>query len=280
MASQFVLQQNYLQGREPISETFFNIFNDYLKTDSAVSAAQVATDVSNLAPKPNAEERTLESDFFWQLWGDIIAVVEQVPHDHPGQDKLVKFMRELTLLPDTGVTVWGNRLWVDLPVLGAVFREHLNGPDKSDVEEEQIEIDKAWVRFHAFEAKLIGAGVVQFEPQLIWMMRDALEEETVSRSLSLDRGLITAAMYIEYAGPILVQYLAVNPDPELDDRRKRSLRGGSLFKDKTGMQLERWMFWMKRFREESEKTRSEEAKVLALRAARLMEVWSETRLKT
>lgn len=126
----------------------------------------------------------------------------------------------------------------------------------------------------------MGAGVVHFENQPIWMLREALEEEkNPPKSRALDRDLMTAAMYIEYSGPVLVEALAGNPEPELSDDLRRMLKGGSLFQGGPGLRLERWLFWMKRFREEAQKTSTEEAKDMALRAARLIQVWYETRLR-
>ncbi|KAH9992873.1 hypothetical protein F4779DRAFT_238821 [Xylariaceae sp. FL0662B] len=277
MASQLALRRENAQGKQLITSPVFDIFYEYLQPESTVSAAQAAAAISQLAPAPSGETNTLDDGFLWQLWADIIAVAEQIPHDHAGQDRLVRFMRELTLLPDTGVTVWEKRFWTDLPVLGAAWREHLNGPGHADAEEAQAEIDTAWVRFHAFSARLIGAGVARLENQPIWMLRDALEEKEASPTV--DRDLMVAAMYIEYAGPVLVEALAADPDPELDDRRRRMLRGGALFPDTTGLRLERWSFWIRRFRELAEKTGSGDSRAMALRAARLMEVWSEKRLE-
>lgn len=125
----------------------------------------------------------------------------------------------------------------------------------------------------------MGAGVVHFINQPIWMLREALEESYPAKSATLDRTLTTAAMYIEYAGPVLIETLAANPEPELSDEFRRILMGGSLFSGEPGLRPERWAFWIKRFNEEAENTGSEEAKETALRAARLMQVWSEKRLK-
>ncbi|KAL7624216.1 hypothetical protein AAE478_005775 [Parahypoxylon ruwenzoriense] len=281
MTSKLDLQQKDSRGKDLVDEAVFNIFNGYLQPESTISAAQVAGAISKLTPEPAGADKTLGDGYFFGLWKSIIRVAEQIPHDHPGQHKLVSVMRELTLLPDTGITVWDTcRLWIDLPILGPAIREHLNGPGRSDVEEEQARLNKAWVRFHAFSARLIGAGVVDYQNQIIWMLREALEEENnPPKSSALDRDLMTAAMYIEYAGPIMVESLAANPEPELSDQLRRMLKGGSLFRDTTGLRLERWSFWRKRFREEAEKASTEEAKYIALRAARLMDVWSETRLK-
>ncbi|KAK7743379.1 hypothetical protein SLS62_010616 [Diatrype stigma] len=282
MASVFKLQQTYAKGGERISGEVFDIFNDYLKTEASTTAAQVAVAVSKLVPSPTDGSKKLEDGFFFSFWKDVIRVAEQIPHDHPAMDKVVKFMRELTLLPDTGLQVWENRLWTDLPVLGAVFREHLNGPKTSKREEEQAQIDKEWVRFHAFSAKLIGAGVINYINQVIWMLRTALEEDSGAKAPSArDRDLATAAVYIEYAGPLLAESVIRTPSPTLSQEDERLLRGGSLYASgggKAGLRSDRWLFWLKRFREEAEKVTSDEARSLALRSSRLMEIWVEKRL--
>lgn len=158
-------------------------------------------------------------------------------------------------------------------------REYLNGPRQSAVEEEQARIYESWIRFHAFCAKLMGAGVIYYINQPIWMLRAALEEEHAPRSAEWDCSLATAAMYVEYAGPILVESLAANPKPDLSDELRRIFRPGSLFRGGSGLVPERWAFWIKRFNEEAENANTEEAKETALRAARLMQVWAEKRLQ-
>lgn len=112
------------------------------------------------------------------------------------------------------------------------------------------------------------------------MLRDALEEDTSAKAPNvLDRDLITAAMYIEYAGPILAESIIRTPDPTISKEDERLLRGGSMYSGKAGLRSDRWLFWLKRFREEAEKAKSDEAKALALRSSRLMEIWVERRLK-
>lgn len=108
MASSFTLRQKDAKGGERISGEVFNIFNYYLKTTTTTTttAAEIAIAVSELVPKPADGSKKLDDGFFFSLWKDVIRVAEQIPHDHPAMDKLVKFMRELTLLPDTGLQVW------------------------------------------------------------------------------------------------------------------------------------------------------------------------------
>lgn len=106
MAHQIELQQKDSKGKVLIEESAFNAFNDYLQLGSSTSASEVAIAISKLAPKPSGDEKVLDDGFFFGLWQGIIGVAEQIPYDHLAMDKLVNVMRELTLLPDTGITVW------------------------------------------------------------------------------------------------------------------------------------------------------------------------------
>ncbi|KAI0843570.1 hypothetical protein F5Y06DRAFT_6675 [Hypoxylon sp. FL0890] len=277
MDDEIELQKPSTNGEGKVTEAVFHIFKDYLQTEGYSDSDQAAIRISRLASE---HDKTLDDGFFFELWDSIFGIAEQLPYDHVAQDSVVQVMRELTLLPDTGKTVWGAHIWSGLPVLGAALRERLNRSRNSDVEEEQAGMDEAWVNFHAFSARLIGAGVTSIGNLPIWMLREALEEATPPDRHTADIALWAAAVYIEYSGPILVEALAGNPDPVLSDETdRRILRGGSLFKGEPGLRLERWLFWIERFKEEAEKTDSADTKEIALRAARLMEIWNEARLK-
>lgn len=45
--------------------------------------------------------------FLWNFWELLIQIVQLVPHDHPGQIKLMLTMEELRLLPATKMEIWG-----------------------------------------------------------------------------------------------------------------------------------------------------------------------------
>ena len=135
------------------------------------------------------------------------------------------------------------------------------------------------MRFHAFAARLIGAGIIGYTNQVVWMLRDALEEDTSKKAPgALDRDLTTAAMYIEYAGPLLAEAIIRTPDPSLSKEDERLLRAGALYSGKAGLQSDRWLFWLNRFREEADRATGHDAKSLALRSSRLMQIWVERRL--
>ncbi|KAI0971010.1 hypothetical protein F4678DRAFT_435371 [Xylaria arbuscula] len=253
--------------KDPNRKDIFGILNDYIQPGSTTTVSQAATSSTQSVKTP-------DEGFFWEFWDSIFDVAQQIPHSDPAQDKLALFVRELTLVPETGDQVWERRVWTDLPLLGPSAREHLEG----------ITADAAGVSFHAFIARLLHAGVSPWsETNAIWMLRRALEEEKAESyrdSGEFDHDLATAAVYIEYAGATLVQKLALRPEPQLDEAERRSLRGGELWdKDASGLTADRWAFWGKRFRElGGDKARGAETKELALHAARLIEVWAQTRL--
>ena len=126
----------------------------------------------------------------------------------------------------------------------------------------------------------MSAGVVGYTNQVVWMLRDALEEDNSKKAPNaLDRDLTTAAMYIEYMGPLLAESIIRTPNPTLSKEDERLLRAGPLYNGKAGLQSDRWLFWVNRFREEADKATGDGARSLALRSSRLMEIWVERRLK-
>ncbi|KAI0518323.1 hypothetical protein F5B22DRAFT_645087 [Xylaria bambusicola] len=251
---------------DPNRKDIFGILNEFIQPESATSASQAATSFAQGVKTPNEE-------FFWGFWDSIFSTAEQIPHGNPAQDKLAVFVRELTLVPETGDKVWEARVWSDLPLLGASVRERLDKVNGTD----------ARVPFHAFIARLLHAGVSPgSETTAIWMLRDALEQDTkpAGDGSDFDRALMTAAVYVEYAGATLAQKLELQPEPQLDEAQRRLLKGGGLWKDKSGLTPDRWAFWGKRFEEQGNKATSPEAKGLALHAARLIAVWARTRVST
>jgi hypothetical protein len=166
------------------------------------------------------------------------------------------------------------RLWVDLPVFQAHMREVMNGPRSADADEEQAELNQAWVNLNAFFARLSGAGVVRSESHSIWMLRAALEEDVTTSPRLVDCHIMTAAQIIEHNGPILNQQVRRNRT--LDEREAKMYRGGALFDGQPGLSAERWQFWISRFRGLADQTSAEAVKSGALRTARLMEIWQDS----
>lgn len=270
----FQLQQQQQQpagGGKAISEDTFHILQDYFRTaGNTAAAARAARAVASRVPK---DEDDAVEGFLWTFWGDVTEVAKQIPHDDPAQDKLVAVVRELKLLPDTGVKVWNEQLWTDLPVLGAQFREALNGPETSEDEARQAALAQAWVNFHAFAARLNGAGVTRFETTPIWMLRAALEEDLAGLPPALhDCHVMTAAQIAAHNGRLLATALA--SARTLSPQEARMYQGGALFSGPPGVTADRWAFWVRRLRDEAEKS-VPDVRDAALRAAKLMEIWAQ-----
>ncbi|KAI0147713.1 hypothetical protein GGR57DRAFT_475667 [Xylariaceae sp. FL1272] len=252
--SPITLQQT---GKNP---KLFEILNTCIQSDSASSTITAAKSFSD-SVDANSE------DFFWDFWSDVFNVAEQIPHHHSAHDKLVAFLRELTLQPEKSDKVWDTRVWTDLPLLGAAIRQHLDKPYSST---------QACLSFHSLVARLLHAGISPgSETTAIWMLRAALEQEKPGDDS--DRDLMVAAMYIEYAGATLVQSLCLDPKPQLDETQQRMLKGGDLWKGESGLTVERWTFWGQRFARLGNDTTGE-AKDAALHAAGLIDMWNTTRL--
>jgi hypothetical protein len=102
MASHITIQQKAADGTQLVTSKFAAILEPYLQPTASTTAAEVAQAASKLAP---TSENGLE-DFLWTFWNDFIHTSEQIPYNHPAQDKLVQVVRELSLLPDNGLKVW------------------------------------------------------------------------------------------------------------------------------------------------------------------------------
>jgi len=274
-ATSFTLEQRKM------GDNSFAIFKDLFSTDqgprSAITQAAVA---ATKDVKQANDKKAVDDGYLFQFWKDTFSAAEQVPSaDHPALDKLVSFVRELSLQGDVEIKVWEKRVWKDLPVLGAALREKLDGPAQARKPDEQDALNVAWVNFHAFAARLMAAGVIDLTTHALWMMRDALEEELEAGSKEANREVVTAAVWIEYAGPILFEKVLWNPNPTLGEEDERLLRAGPRYKGGPGLSSDRWLFWKNRFEEVAEKKVTDDARDAATRAARLMEVWAETRMQ-
>ncbi|KAK8034429.1 hypothetical protein PG993_009424 [Apiospora rasikravindrae] len=261
--------------------------DEYLgEKPSAEAPASIAQTIAK--DFPTAED-DVES-YLRPLWQSVTKLAQGASYGHPAQDKLVNMVSEVMLLPDDQeIRIWGDpsldpkfhpadgrhtkeKNWKELPLLGAEFREQINGPESADDETEQAKITRSWINFHAFAARLNGKGVTDWWDIPLWMLRQGLEEDLSTAPKLHDCHIMTAAQIVEHSGAIMLATKVI-PTEKLDDTEKRMFAPGSLFKGEAGYTPERWTFWARRLREEAEKCSSDEVKNAALRAARLMEVW-------
>lgn len=84
---------------DPDRKDIFGLLNEYIQPGSTTSASRAALSFAQGVKKP-------DEAFFWRFWDDVFDVAAQIRHDHPAQDRLVAFARELALVPETGEKVW------------------------------------------------------------------------------------------------------------------------------------------------------------------------------
>ncbi|KAK4183574.1 hypothetical protein QBC35DRAFT_542855 [Podospora australis] len=172
-----------------IEQKTFAILQEFLQVESNTSAADAAIALDDLTPmkrKARGETGTEHPEsFLLETWGTFIEIAKQIAHDHASQDKLVQLLQELTLLPSTEVEIWSSktRIWADLPLIAASFREAWIEPQGIDDTYEPFE---KWVNFHAFAARILGSSSssspgfpesCQWFHFAVWSLKDALEEE-------------------------------------------------------------------------------------------------------
>ena len=106
-----------------------------------------------------------------------------------------------------------------------------------------------WLNLNSFNARLFGAGLVEWESFIIWQMRQALEEDlSPTSSTATDLRLSVASEWAIHAGRALLRKcLAERRDVTEDDKRSRG--PGPLFTGHGALNLERWGFWKRRFEE-------------------------------
>lgn len=103
MASSFTLEQR------KISDGSFVILKDLMQNGDAApgpAARQAATAATDGIRKANGKE-PVDDGYLFQFWRDIFTAAEQAPSsDHPVLDRLVLFVRELSLQGDVEIKVW------------------------------------------------------------------------------------------------------------------------------------------------------------------------------
>src|SRR6266566_5183426 len=122
-----------------------------------------------------------------------------------------------------------------------------------------------WANSSAFEAQLLGSGIIDWVSTALLDIRGALENPHNPPELG-DCYVISAAQWILYAGKEL---FSDRRQPR--DAKDQSLRTGTLFPGPPGVSLERWQFWKKRFGElgaqlGNEAKKEAEAAIIAMEA--------------
>ena len=158
----------------------FGLIRDYLEdTDSRAesTAEQLTTPAEDSSsPELNESECSLEG-FLWSLWAMVVKLIQQIPHNHPWQDKMVELLSAIKevprrVTPEMGQLErsWGKGFWKDLPIFGAEVRETWNRGPLEKIPEGVFMYPgdtpfppDVWTNLNAFTARLTAASVMNFE---------------------------------------------------------------------------------------------------------------------
>ena len=114
-------------------QKIFHIHNMYPQPNAIISPGNAAEEIDNLFPlnRPGNRENEEPESSLLEMWNIVVSVAEQIPWKHPGQNRLVEFIRGLRDLPEpTTVQMddWGELvIWSGLPILGPVMMERNHG---------------------------------------------------------------------------------------------------------------------------------------------------------
>lgn len=237
----------------------FDLIRQYLEDDVSnlsTTALRLTAGMNDPTVKDPAES---DEAFLWSLWATVLSIVQQLPHNHSYQDKLVKLLDAIKNAPapdrrpaleQLGLT-WKPNTWQILPVFGAEVRETWNlGPWEVPLEGVFVfPSDKpfhrdVWLSLNAFICRVTVASVANFDSYATWILGHTLETERLVSEL--DNNIPAAASWILYAGDRIYHNAAwedTNP-PETYQSYVRYLR-----RFQKSFSRERWDFWKDRFAE-------------------------------
>lgn len=114
IATELSFRLESLEVDEPwiVEQMNFDTLVQYLQPSSSISPTAAAQSIDSLTPM----KRTFTGTSFgtkeepeshmWEIWGLLIAVSKQVPHEHPSMERLVALVYALAELPPTTVKIW------------------------------------------------------------------------------------------------------------------------------------------------------------------------------
>lgn len=112
-----------------ISEQAFAIITTHLKNRDDTSAAQLNA-LNPLIRQPiDGKPNEAPVSFLLELWGVVLDIAKQIPHDHQNQDDLVDLLIQLSQQPSQDVEIWSKQqsMMGDLPLLREAIAEAAQG---------------------------------------------------------------------------------------------------------------------------------------------------------
>ena len=111
MASRLELEY---RDRDPedawhVPHKIFHTIAAYVQPDSPASAAETAAALDAISPVKRRLDPGEIAEWPWafldEFWDTFLSLAQQVPYDHPSQERLVELVQELPKLPSKPVLV-------------------------------------------------------------------------------------------------------------------------------------------------------------------------------
>ncbi|KAF8972515.1 hypothetical protein BDZ97DRAFT_2054011 [Flammula alnicola] len=247
------------QSTLDVEQKVFSILDAYLQPSSEMSATTAAEEIDKLFPT-NTSSSSLEFTSLMHLWDLFIVVVEQIPWQHPSQDKVAALMKAIHDLPNPRTIViadWDNRqatLWTDLPILDDVLTDNVETHgiiiNNDSDEEKQSRIHD--INFQGFAARLTAEGVFDLSRLAVYRLRNVLEEDPDYYIAGydkvgphLDACILPANVWVSLAAKTIFGFCRANGE----GASRNDMAGGKHWKGSAGFSVEQWQFWKQRLEE-------------------------------
>ncbi|KAJ5538448.1 hypothetical protein N7494_007927 [Penicillium frequentans] len=167
-----VLNFDPLKEKKRLSDLdleIFAILNDVIQPEVSLEEGEAAKRIDELAPLGHQSEDEDSDDeriekFLWSLWSLIIEVIQLVPRDHQGQNRITLLVKSLSQTSRCNCTIWESEasLWEDLPLLGPFMRDNWISPTYNG-EVPEVQLAENWANLNSFAARLFGEGLAQWK---------------------------------------------------------------------------------------------------------------------
>ncbi|KAL4066138.1 hypothetical protein J3A83DRAFT_4190405 [Scleroderma citrinum] len=235
-----------------VKQFTFRILHDYLQPSSLTSPTEAALHFDSGFPwdHPDGRGKCHVRAVMEDVWELLFILIQQIPHDHPSQEKLVQFIIALRNLPVYIPVSMGDSiiyLWKTLPMFEYGMRTCLHRIPTAHIATGE-NTRQRWYNFNAFAARLVRDGMAVQCGLSICMGRlcGALENEPDRRSKAfrqfpskLDVKVPIAARWIILCTQ---RIYSASVDNYCDGWRYEHLFGNR-FRGTPGYSVARWDFW-------------------------------------
>ncbi|CAI7668815.1 unnamed protein product [Penicillium manginii] len=232
----------------------FVILRDWLQAESSAPSSEIASKIDAYHEKyfeeekqlPKEEKESVELDPdgcygpLWEIWIAFIVIVEQVPHNHVAQDKLVDVIKGLKALTGRKVELEGADLdvWKALPIFDSCIRDYYQQNAVSPEEAQK------WRNVTSFVARCWKTGFFNASRQALYLLRATLEQP-VKETSALEQVLPIASEWIVHSRAALHETVQSTDSGE----EIQGQSAGTLYQGPNKLCMERWEFWKGRFEE-------------------------------